>query len=274
MSEKRIDEELVSADCLANYLRNKGGCNKVLVERNEDDPPDFWFTIDDKKYAVEVTSIVTCQGYHANIKRLTQTIKKASQESGILTGKYVLIIVRKPNIPRRNSAAWHNLVNCTLLFMQLTKEAVSTDPIILYKDSNGYIQIKKTKQSDKNGSTLGCLFISPMQWEEEAQAELTKLMQKAIDEKRRKLLNKGVTDICPNNIILLFYDAYGYCELDDAQKALSNVEGYKWFHSIFWAASFTNRQNELYKNEPGRLGIFLYSTNRNWCENPQINEAN
>jgi len=97
-------------------------------------------------------------------------------------------------------------------------------------------------------------------------------MQNAVYEKRKKLLKKGVPDVCPNNI-LLFYDAYGSAELDDAQKALSKVEGYRWFNSIFWVASFTERQNELYPDEPGRIGTFLYSTNKNWIENSQ-NESN
>ncbi len=269
MSEKRIDEEKVSADCLEYYLKNKGGCNKVIVKKNEDDPPDFWFIIDDEKYAIEVTSIVTGQGYLANIKKLTKTIKKVSQENDILIGKYSLLIFREPNIPRRNSTIWHDLVKRCYSFIQSTKDFDSTNQKMLYKDSNGYIQITKI---EKNGSTIGYIFSAPMQWEAETQVELTQLMQKAVDEKQRKLLKKGVPDICPKNILLL-YDAYGNVELDDAQKALSNVEGYKWFHSVFWAASFTNRQNELYPDEPGRIGAFLYSMNRNWWEDSQINET-
>lgn len=61
----RIDEEWVSADCLAHYLRNVCRCNDVQVQKAKDDPPDFWITVDGHTFAAEVTSIVTDAGYRA-----------------------------------------------------------------------------------------------------------------------------------------------------------------------------------------------------------------
>ena len=72
----------------------------------------------------------------------------------------------------------------------------------------------------------------------------------------QKLENKGVPEHC-GDVILLLYDAYGYGEAEDARKALLKAHDYDWFHSVFWAESFSDRPNELYPVEPGRTGCVI-----------------
>ncbi len=50
------------------------------------------------------------------------------------------------------------------------------------------------------------------------------------------------------------------------KQALLKVQGYEWLHSIFWAASFTDRSNTLYPGKPGRGGVFLYSKKEEWLQ--------
>lgn len=109
-------------------------------------------------------------------------------------------------------------------------------------------------------------------WEGEVQAGLARLIQNAVSSKRSKLEKNGVPQQCGDSILCL-YDAYGYGDTEDAQVALRNVRGYYWFHSIFWAAaSFVDlsagtpqvRRNELYPQEPGRIGSFLYTRKDRW----------
>src|ERR1039458_7606933 len=76
----------------------------------------------------------------------------------------------------------------------------------------------------------------------------------------------GVPQQC-RDIILLLYDAYMYGSTEDAKLALQNVHGYDWFPSVFWAASFADRPNELYPQDPGRLGLFLYTKEDRWDGN-------
>ena len=64
----RIDEELVCIDSFVQCLKQNFGLNEILVEREENDPPDFWVTIENVKYVVEVTSIVSNYGYEAYAK--------------------------------------------------------------------------------------------------------------------------------------------------------------------------------------------------------------
>ncbi|MGA2275020.1 MAG: hypothetical protein ABSH00_15805 [Bryobacteraceae bacterium] len=121
--------------------------------------------------------------------------------------------------------------------------------------------VKGIDNARRKGSTHGFL---GAKWEGEAQDELTALMQHAVSCKRSKLEQKGVPEQC-RDIILLLYDAYGYGDAGDAGKALLRVRGYDWFHSVFWAESFTDRHNELYPHEPGRTGRFLCTKEGQWA---------
>ncbi len=88
-------------------------------------------------------------------------------------------------------------------------------------------------------------------------------MKDAIEKKRSKIEKKGVMRVCPD-VILLFYDAYGYGDIADAARALSRIKDYDWLHSIYWSASFSNCPNVMYPESPGRAGGFLYSKNEIW----------
>ena len=53
---KRIDEELVSIESLAYFLKENRACREINIQREVDDPPDFWITISGEKFGAEVTS--------------------------------------------------------------------------------------------------------------------------------------------------------------------------------------------------------------------------
>lgn len=97
--------------------------------------------------------------------------------------------------------------------------------------------------------------------EDETQNQLALLIQQAVDNKKRKLQDAGIDS---RRALLLLYDAFGYAEPQDAVAAMRQVTGYDWFHSIFWAASFFDRKNMSYPEEPGRDGLFLFSNNPSW----------
>jgi hypothetical protein len=178
----KICHEKVSGDSLIQYLKQGCGDQNIQLQKEEDDPPDFWLSIDGNTFAVEETSIAE----EATVKGIAIARKKG-RTSGSLGSK----------------------------------------------------------------------------WEGEVQDELPGLIQNAVLVKRLKLEKKGVPQQC-RGIILLFYDAYGYAEAGDAKIALRNVRGYDWFHSVFWAASFTDRPNELFPEQPGRIGSFLYTKEDRW----------
>jgi hypothetical protein len=255
----RIDEEHVCLDSFIQHLREIDGRQEITYCDEPNDPPDFWVTIAGVSYAVEVTSVVTDYGYDALCKKLLETIRSESEVTGI-KGKYALKIMRRPDVPRRETAQWRTLVSiATTKIREMSNSPCEAESCLL-KDANGYLTIRKC--SDQGG-TIGLLRMPAMKWEGEILGELSQLFKKAIETKRERLENKGILDLT-SNIILLFYDAYGYGDIEGAQKAFLNVQSYEWLHSIFLAPSFSNIPNKLYPDTPGRKGVFLYSRNGKW----------
>jgi hypothetical protein len=264
---KIIDEELVCADALVHFLKYHCGHQEILVEREENDPPDFWFTIEGKKYAGEVTSIVKGHEYHTHCRKLEDAIRNSLDVDRIF-GTYALIIMHKPKIPRTTSPEWKEIVTQAGSFIKGTRYFQSTEEFRILENVNGHLGIKKISNQ---GSLLGAIGPTDSKFEGEVQAELQELIGKRIKEKKQKMENKGIPDIYP--IILLLYDAYGFGNSSDAEKALMSIKDYDWFHSIFWATSFTDRPNELFPSEPGRVGTIIYSVNSNWWKSPTIQSS-
>lgn len=258
----RLDEELVCAESLAHHLKSYCGCSEVDIRRESksNDPPDFWFNIDRQGYAVEVTSIVIEQGHHAACTAFKDSLKNDAMAEGIIKGSYCLQVAMQPKIPRKNSTELRVLCDKALLFIRDTNSEVSTEDFLLLDDKEGQLSIRKI---NTDGATVGLFGLPKMKWEGEIHLELQRLIQDAVTTKRKKLETKKVPDQCPR-IFLALYDAYGYGDVEDAKKALLGTSGYDWFHSIFWATSFTDRKNVLYPGSPGREGTFLYSKTDNW----------
>lgn len=257
---KRIDEELVSIESLAYFLKENRACREINIQREVDDPPDFWITISGEKFGAEVTSIVTGYGYNAICMKLEDEIERDCNASNCLNGNYALTVMSYPEIPKRASGQWRELVAEAKSYISATRNNSRADKKHLLQDSNGYLAIEKL--SDR-GATVGLAGPFSTKWEGEVRSELFRLFQTAVDKKREALERKGVLTIC-RNFILVFYDAYGFGDMDDAIEAFQQVRGFDWFHSVYWAASFADRPNELFPGTPGRRGCFLYSKKAEW----------
>lgn len=256
---ERIDEEQVCIDSLVQYLTGLDRCNSIKAEREEDDPPDYWFTVNDHRFAAEITSIVTDQAFDARCESLHNSIKSHC-DLRPPCGTFCLVFSRRPRIPNRSSQDFRNLIADAVGKIDAMAFAESHTEAPLYQDTNGRITIVKLSAE---GSTIGRLRSPEAKWEGESQDQLFRLMKDAIEKKRSKIEKKGVMRVCPD-VILLFYDAYGYGDIADAAQALARIKDYDWLHSINWAASFSNCRNVMYPESPGRAGGFLYSKNEIW----------
>lgn len=255
---RRIDEEKVSIDSLVHCLKSQHGC-LVKVNKEEDDPPDYWITVDNICYAAEVTSIVTEQGYHAKLKKLAHIIQKEAQNANSLSGTYVLSMRRIPTLPRFSTKSGFAIINDVCMYIRKTQYKESSNKYTIWKDLCGTLHIEKISNL---GSSVEPVKIES-EWVETAKYKLHELLQSAISEKIEKLLKKGIT-ATNHRTILLLYDAFGFAESHIAQKELLTLDGYDWFHSIFWVASFNDCTNDLYPEEPGRNGVFLFSKDTAW----------
>jgi hypothetical protein len=256
----RIDEELVCIDSFVQYLRQNIGAQEIIVEREKEDPPDFWVTIENVKYAVEVTSIVSDYGYDALCQGFENEIESEAKNRNILKGNYALVIMGKPEIPKRMSKDRKILLDKAIAYISNTDSQPSAMRQKLFDEAGRYIAIEKL--SDTNAS-VGLVGHIGTKWEKEAKEELFHLIQERVIQKIATL-ERNVDSNFHNNLILLLYDAHGFCGKKATLEACQRVQGKEKFHSIFWAASFSNKPNTLYPDSPGRNGFFLFSINNDW----------
>ena len=255
---RRIDEELVCADALRHVLLERCGCQTVDIRRENDDPPDFTVTIDGKAFSTEVTSVVSNQQYHAHVREFAAAIDGAAREKDILVGNYIVSVRRVPSIPRPNSARGRQLIEAALAYVLGTQQRDEEVELLLSKDEAGYIEIKKL---GRGRGLVGHCWIPRAMRGHEVQDELVILLSERVSAKVAALSRKGIAG---SNAILLLYDAYAFGEIDDAFRAIQQVEGSTWFHSVFWAPSFEDRENSSFPDEPGRHGLFLRSIDPRW----------
>ncbi len=258
----RIDEELVCIDSLRHQLIRHCSCRRVDVQREKDDPPDFWVHVDGRKYAAEVTSITIAaeNACWAACCALEKAVGDAATTQQCLSGTYVLSVHRKPDLPRRTSADWCLLVKKAVSYLRRVAAKQPAGESILLTDEQGRVSIRKVSTG---GAAVRLVHLPEAKWEGEIHEELQGLVQNAVTTKRAKLEKKRVRAKCAH-VILVLYDAYGFADMDDVRRALLDMAGYEWFHSVFWAASFTDRRNELFPEHPGRHGVFLYSRDPDW----------
>lgn len=254
----KIDEELVSVDAFKHDLCSISNNLEVCIIRKHDDPPDFIVTIDGIDYPAEVTSIVTCQQYHAHCKEFAAAIEQKAISLGILSSKYAFIVFRSPKIPNPKLEEGKNLLEAAISFIQDTENNNTYSEHNLQDEESGKIGIARFVST---GSSVELIWTPPAMWEGEIINQLSNLIQQAVDKKKKKLQKKGIEK---HRSILLLYDAFGYAKTEHAVAAMKHVNDYDWFHSIFWAASFANRENVTFPEEPGRKGHFLFSHNSQW----------
>jgi hypothetical protein len=258
-ANRRIDEELVSVDSLKHVLCTCFGYKHVCIHREQQDPPDFIVTINGKTFPTEVTSIVMERPYEHSMqcKRLMNAIRDCANKIGILVGQYTFEVTRTPYIPKPTSREGYQLMDAAIAYIHDSQLQEVGPEIRLTQDKLGKISLRKYAA---NGSTLEMVSTQSM-WEGEIQDLLVTLIQRAIDGKICKLRDAGIV---PREALLLLYDAFNYAEPNDVVTAMQKVNRCEWFHSIFWADSFSCRQNQTYPEEPGRDGLFLFSINPSW----------
>ena len=257
----RINEEHVCIDSFVQRLREIDSRQEIAVSEvpKGKDPPDFWVTIAGTRYAVEVTSIVKDYDYEVLCKKFFDDIRSEFATSNIIKGTYSLSVTKHPKIPKKGTSGWKTLISTIATNIQDMSNSPSGIEYNILEDKNGKVIIRKFFDQ---GAKIFCS-MGGAKFGGEIKEELSLLIKERIEAKRERLEKKGVLDQCVN-IILLFYDAYGYGEIEDLRKAFLNVKGYKWLQSIFIAFSFSSTANILYPNSPGRKGAFLYSKNEHW----------
>ena len=141
-------------DSLVQYMRKLPGCPDVSFREESDDPPDFWLSVAGREFAVEVTAITTGADYHNRTRELLQAVKEDSPSDCTWQGAYALQISRRPEIPKRNSKAWKQLVaQASSTISSLVSQPAGTVRTLL-SDGRGKLQIVKLSEKSDFGFNL------------------------------------------------------------------------------------------------------------------------
>jgi hypothetical protein len=259
------EDEQASIDSLVQYLRRLPLMPEVSFRElpRGDDPPDFWMEVGDCEFAVEVTAVTSDVGYSAHCGNFHSAVKEACRQQGGWQGAFAIEVFRRPGIPKRNSKEWKKLITlaCSTIEMLLRKPAGSE--CILISDTDGRLKISKLAEKSDFGFNLGLVCQPEGRYEGEAERELVRLITERISTKKKRIDEKKLMSVCPN-VVLILFDAYGYCEPELARSALLKIPGFEWLHSVFWAASFSDVENANYSGAHGRLGCFLFTKEDSW----------
>ncbi len=198
----RIDEP-VGIDSLVQHMREIYGGQEIpwRKEKEHNDPPDFWITVAGNEYAVEVTIIVDADsGCDALCNYLCDSIRTEADAVKDIIGKYALTVRERPEIPKRGTTRWKELVSRALTNMRAMSNSPCGAEVCLLKDENGSLAINKLSNRGKTIDLGG-----PMRWQSKGESlkELSRLFKERIDNKWCKVQKKGVLDACPH-VILVF----------------------------------------------------------------------
>lgn len=262
---QKFDEELVCAESIVYTLKHNPAVQQVNIGREIHDPPDFWLTVDGRKFAVEVTAIVKDQQYLARSRDFEIAVRRKANLYNKVDGTYIIYIHEPTTLPKKNSTEWYGLIDRAV--ENIHKKRHDGSKHSLYHDARKSLAIRQVHPND---SSIRAIISGGVKSEGEIQKELSILMQERIEKKRENLKKQEVEKKC-KDIIIAFYDAYGFGFTKDAKTALQSVKGVDWFHSVFWAASFDDRANELWPTSPGRKGCFLHSREKQWIKTEPAN---
>jgi hypothetical protein len=112
------------------------------------------------------------------------------------------------------------LLEEAVAFIRESEPLPSTEVTFLRTSRDGKFGLAKTSAT---GEAVGLFRTGAAMWEGQVREELVRLLQEAVDEKRRKL---GARGIRAGQALLLLYDAFGYADPEIAVAALRQVSGY------------------------------------------------
>lgn len=250
--KKGKEEENLCMKCFVTHLEKQLGLQNIEYG-DDQDPPDFWSKIKDKKYAVEVTRIVNKLGkipgrpgsidsamYRDWLQKLAKKIAQKAKKEGCLRGGYVLSIMRTPNIPRKDQETVSNAVEYICKTKALTNEAGK----MLLRDQGGKIDIIKVNNNKDYVVPASILAKS----EGKIKLDLKTCLERRISDKRKRLTRPNVPKY--DGTVLVIYDKYKFADYEDFPKTVKSME---FFHAVF-----------LVLDPRRERGFFLYIKDKTW----------
>lgn len=233
------------------YLRKIMPISNLLWTdvKQKDEPPDYYLSVDDIKYAVEVTILMQKVNVEAKnhlpigiirnllSKFVKEEVEMVARNGGYLQGAYLVVFSK----PITNFAEVKGAIQTELLsYIADTIASSKASPRVIYKNSRQECLIEKVNSED-NKVVMGGPVI--FKWEGESLAEAKQLLNERLDEKKHRLRNISLSKI------LLLHDKYPFTYRGTYKACISEVPSSHSFHTVFVAGS-DNEGEILYSQEP------------------------
>ncbi|HXV63934.1 MAG TPA: hypothetical protein VEK15_24760 [Vicinamibacteria bacterium] len=220
---KRADEEYCK-DTFSTFLARHFAGSQVSwseVPQNEE-PPDYYLTIDGKRYAVEVTSLIddviigesvrmSNVGARRSLVTLCEDMKRNLAERGLLFGAHVMTLQ-----PIEGLRDLRPLIEKRVIeYVQRTRFEKAAAREVLVRKGRARIAIQKHHdQSDQ----LYWVISGGAKWEGQMRHDIARLLEEALRDKRRKLREVETP------IILLLLDRYHHGSAEMWKDAADDSE--------------------------------------------------
>lgn len=251
--KKREDEEFCKC-CFDNYINDEAISVKKRWECG-DEPPDYYLKLRNKKYAVEITTIIVKKtkfnknlsdiGYVEGRDRLVKKIEKESHKQGILNGEYVMGI----GGPFKDfKKARREIENKALRYILNTQNVGKAPNETIFKNGYATCFIEKISK-DSNIICAGYNSNDWFKWKSEVLIEACKLLQEVINNKKERLKEINLPKI------LLLRHHYPLANADIYKQYKDKIKNLNFFHSVFVV---TSDKEGYFLNTRNKDGNFIF----------------
>jgi len=231
MSKSKV-EEFCKAQ-FDEFIKSSLEPNSIYWEDvpQKEEPPDYYLYLDNRKYAVEVTTLMEKKSVGeaelplfailGTLSRIVKDIERRALFQGILKGAYIIDF----SLPITDLSRIRERLKKELLeYIKTTKSKTSAPEKTIFKHNRQRCTIEK--KHDKK-DYVGMMGPHDAKWERDIIIEACGLIQERINEKFRLL--SGIQ----NKKILLLYNAYGFAEQEIFRACLDELTHLDFFHMIF-----------------------------------------
>ena len=221
----RKDEELTRA-AFDSFLRRRG-CERPEWKDGED-PPDFYMTMANERYAVEVTSVhdietvgarrfTTIQVF-SELGRCGERLRELVPAKIPVRGAYVVNLEPVTNLKDVEATVTKGIIR----YLEETADEETAPVVDLYRDPPNRWTIEKM-HNKKDYITFPISLLPGAKWEGEMLQDLEALVGQCISNKIEKL--RRVSE----EKILLILDRYHYATLDIWRRATNSLNFEGWY---------------------------------------------
>ncbi len=256
MSRREREDEVACAASLEEHLRLLGEAD-ARVEKECDDPPDYWLTLGVDRLPVEITSLAD-QELLGSIKRCNkffESLEKRCQEAKVITVSCELDCFEQILLPGPKSREWNKLLEQGVEAVRKHAADPERRSVYLKVGGPGKMSVRplfgnKPRLIYHPGHVRHSIVSASR-------------LQEILDDKG-KVLAKNPEFMRLGRAIIILDDKWGFSHTEDLQAAVAKVSLPEWLHSLFWVSMFPDADTPCVPGHPGTRGTFLFTRESRW----------